>query len=77
MFFATTTDFGELFDVMSDPKDVVVDFTGSHVWDQSGVAAIARLVQRYNRYEKNVSIVGLNVESERLIDRIGLAASSH
>lgn len=77
MFFATTTDFGELFDVTSDPENVVVDFTGSHVWDQSGVAAIASIVERYRRYEKNVSIVGLNHESERLIDRIGLTPSGH
>jgi SulP family sulfate permease len=77
MFFATTTYFGELFDFMADPEHVVVDFSGSHVWDQSGVAAIASVVERYQRYEKNVSIVGLNNESERLVDRIGLRASGH
>lgn len=77
MFFATTTDFGELFDVMADPEHVVVDFTASHVWDQSGVAAIASVVERYKRYEKTISIVGLNGESERLVSRIGLQATGH
>ncbi len=77
MFFATTTEFSELFDPTADPEHIVVDFSGSHIWDQSGVAAIASLIGRYNRYQKHVSIIGLNHESERLISRLGLTASQH
>ncbi len=77
MFFGTSTHFSDLFDVNKDPEHVVVDFSGSHVWDQSGVAAIASLVERYGRHQKQVSIIGLNSESERLVQRIGLRPASH
>lgn len=76
MFFATSTDFGDLFDVAGDPEQVEIDFSGSHVWDHSAVAAIARIVVKYNQMGKEVSIIGLNDESQRIVDRIGLAAPS-
>lgn len=76
MFFGTMNHFGELFNVSNDPGKIVIDFTASHVWDQSAVTAIAKVVQKYQQYDKEVKIVGLNDESKRIIDRIGLAATS-
>ncbi|MBA2665247.1 MAG: SulP family inorganic anion transporter [Bradymonadaceae bacterium] len=76
MFFATTTDFAELFDVAQDPESVEIDFSASHVWDHSAVAAIARLMGKYQQVGKKVSIVGLNLESQQIVDRIGLGAPS-
>lgn len=76
MFFATSTDFGELFDIAGDPEQVEIDFSASHVWDHSAVASIARIVVKYKQMGKEVSIIGLNDESQRIVDRIGLAAPS-
>jgi len=76
MFFATSTDFGEFFDIAGDPDQVIIDFTASHVWDHSAVAAIARIVVKYNQMGKQVFIIGLNAESRTIVDKIGLAAPS-
>lgn len=73
LFFASTTAFLELFDAAKDPGKIVVDFTGSHVWDHSGVTAIAKLIQKYEGLNKEVAIVGLNEASELLVTRVGLA----
>lgn len=55
---------------------MTVALAASHVWDQSAVTAIARTVDKYRQFQKEVTIVGLNAESERLVERIGLAAPS-
>ncbi|WP_424767784.1 SulP family inorganic anion transporter [Paenibacillus sp. sgz302251] len=76
MFFGTMTYFGELFDITNDPDKIVIDFTASHVWDHSAVTAISKVVMRYQQNDKKVEIIGLNEESQRIIDRVGLAAPS-
>ncbi len=76
LFFGTMSHFGELFDVDNDPEKIVVDFSASHVWDQSAVTAIAKVILKYQQQGKEVKIIGLNEESRRIIDRIGLTAPS-
>lgn len=76
MFFGTMSHFGELFDAANDPDHVVIDFSASHVWDHSAVAAIAKVVLKYQQQNKKVDIIGLNEESQKIVDRIGLAAPS-
>ncbi|GGG11512.1 putative sulfate transporter YbaR [Paenibacillus abyssi] len=77
LFFGTTTSFVNGFQFQQeDVKHIVIDFTQSHVWDQSAVTAIAKVILRFEKYGRNVDIVGLNEESRVLIERIGLAAPS-
>ncbi|MEA3318974.1 MAG: SulP family inorganic anion transporter [Bacillota bacterium] len=76
MFFGTMSHFVDLFDYNNDPKEVIIDFSNTHIWDQSAVTAISKTVLKYQRLGKNVSIVGLNDESKTLIDRVGLSATS-
>jgi SulP family sulfate permease len=76
MFFGTATHFKDLFDAAEDPEQIIIDFSASHVWDQSAVTAIAGIIEKYRQFEKKVVIVGLNTESEKLVDKIGLAAPS-
>lgn len=77
LFFASMAPFVEQFDAEGDPNQIVIDFANSHVWDHSGVTAIAKVVHRYRINGKQVTLVGLDEESERLINRIGLAAPGH
>lgn len=76
MFFGTTSHFADLFEVTEDPEHIVIDFSASHVWDHSAVAAIARIIEKYEGFEKKVTITGLNNESQQLVERVGLSASS-
>lgn len=77
LFFASMAAFTDLFDYAGDPDQVVIDFARSHVWDHSGVTGIAKVVHRYQAMGKHVTIVGLDEESQALVDRVGLAAPSH
>jgi SulP family sulfate permease len=76
LFFGTMSHFTELFDYRNDPDQIVIDFTHSHVWDQSAVTAIAKVQNKYKQLQKEVTIRGLNEESEMLVNRIGYSSPS-
>lgn len=76
MFFGTMNHFGELFNAQEDPDRIIIDFTASHIWDHSAVAAVAKVVLKYQQQQKVVDIIGLNDESKKIVDRIGLSAPS-
>lgn len=76
MFFGTMSHFVDLFDYQNDPEEIVIDFSNTHIWDQSAVTAISKMVMKYQRLGKKVTIIGLNEESEALVNRIGLSAPS-
>lgn len=64
--------------IIDDPDQVIIDFSRSHVWDHSAVTAISKVIFKYRQMDKHIVITGLNEESKRLIDRIGISApSSH
>lgn len=76
LFFGTMSHFADLFDYKRDPDQVVIDFSSSHVWDQSAVTAVAKAVQKYSQYNKHVTITGLNKESRKLVEQVGLSATA-
>jgi sulfate permease, SulP family len=75
LFFGTMSHFINEFSYAGDPEEVIIDFAHTHVWDQSGVNAIARTIGKYADYGKKVTIVGMNEESSRLVARVGLSLS--
>ncbi|WP_236337028.1 SulP family inorganic anion transporter [Paenibacillus auburnensis] len=75
LFFGTTSHFVHEFNYDGDPEQVIIDFTHSHVWDQSAAGAIAKTISRYEALGKKVKVTGLNEESTRLVNRLGLALS--
>jgi SulP family sulfate permease len=60
LFFASSNDLTTLFSYSSDPSSVVIDLSGSHVWDASTVAALDAIETKYAAYGKTVEIVGMN-----------------
>lgn len=76
MFFGTMSHFGDLFHPQEDPDHIAIDFTTSHVWDHSAVTAITKVVHKYEQLGKKVDILGLNEESRRIVDKVGLSVSS-
>ena len=69
LFFGTMAAFVDLFAYDDDPPEVRIDLEGSHVWDQSAVAAIGKVRSRYRQQGKSVYVTGLNPESQRTLDR--------
>ncbi|HEY0827476.1 MAG TPA: SulP family inorganic anion transporter, partial [Bacilli bacterium] len=76
LFFATTSHFIELFEYTDDSEQVVIDFSHSHVWDHSAVNAIAKVIAKFKQFNKEVNIIGLNIESQRIVDQIGISSTS-
>ncbi|MCM3024537.1 SulP family inorganic anion transporter [Heyndrickxia ginsengihumi] len=76
MFFGTTNYFLTVFDYEHDPDQIEIDFTHSHIWDHSRVTAIGKVIEKYESHHKKVTLVGLNEEIHRMIDRIGLQSVS-
>ena len=75
LFFASSNDLYTQFEYTEDPARVVIDLSGSHVWDASTVAALDAITEKYHRYGKTVEVTGLNQAStdmrERLRGRLG------
>jgi len=69
LFFGTTPTFMDFFDYTGDPEKVEIDFRQSHIWDQSGVEAITKVIHRYQQQGKSVYVTGLNSESQETLDR--------
>ncbi len=76
MFFGTMSHFVDEFNYNEDPERIVIDFSNSHVWDHSAVTGIAKVVYKYQKLNKNVEIIGLNEESQQLVNQVGLSAPS-
>ncbi|MGG1519507.1 SulP family inorganic anion transporter [Paenibacillus oryzisoli] len=72
LFFGTMSHFVDLFAFKDDPDRVIIDFSGSHVWDHSAVTAITKVVQKYQALGIGVKLVGLNEESTKLVQQAGL-----
>lgn len=68
LFFGTMAAFVDLF-AYDDPEEVRIDLGRSHVWDQSAVAAIAKVRERYRQLGKSAYVTGLDPESQRTLDR--------
>ncbi len=69
VFFGTMAAFIDLFDYAGDPERVEIDLKNSHIWDQSAVAAIAKVIDKYQQQGKSVYVTGLNPESQETLDK--------
>ncbi len=72
LFFASVTDFVDSFDYKEDVKEVDLDLSQAHLWDDSAVGAIDKVVIKYHQNGVNVNLVGLNEESNKLMERIAV-----
>ncbi len=70
LFFASSNDLYTQFEYADDPDRVVIDLTGSHVWDASTVAALDSITTKYDRKGKSVEIIGLNSASASIHGRL-------
>jgi sulfate permease, SulP family len=77
LFFGTMTHFVDLFDMNDEHNEIVIDFSQSHVWDHSAVTAIAKVVNKYEKLDKHVHIIGLNEESQAIVKQVGLTPMGH
>ncbi|TDX86896.1 SulP family inorganic anion transporter [Epilithonimonas xixisoli] len=67
LFFGSTTTFAEKFDVMDDPKEVIIDFRESRVVDMSAIDILNKLTERYHSQGKTIRLKHLSPDCRRLI----------
>lgn len=72
LFFASTAAFINAFQFKEGVKEVEIDFTHAHIWDDSAVAAVDKVVMRYEKNDVKVNITGLNERSSQLITKLAI-----
>lgn len=72
LFFVSANNFIEAFDVREKIECVVIDLTDSHLWDQSSVMAIDKLVLKFRAHGSDVKLVGMNEASSTLMDKLAV-----
>ena len=78
LFFASSNDMMTQFEYEDDPQRIVIDMSGSHIWDASTVATLDAIKYKYERHGKRVVIEGLNEASTILHTRLaGNMGSDH
>ncbi len=75
LFFGSAAVFGEKFDVLNDPNEVIIDFAESRVVDMSAIEALNKLTERYEKVGKKVHLRHLSPDclvllknAEKIID---------
>lgn len=67
LFFASATQFKELFDPRQDPETVVIDFYYSRVYDHSAIEAIHSVAAKYQQNGKTVHLTHLSTECREML----------
>lgn len=73
LFFASVEDFVDAFDFDVKEATITIDFTESHVWDDSAVGAIDKVILKYKENNNDVIIKGLNASSKKMVERLAVS----
>lgn len=76
LFFASVEDFLEKFDFDIEREKVIIDFTDAHIWDDSGVGAVDRVVLKFRENANEVEVAGLDAGSQKLVDQLAIFKST-
>jgi SulP family sulfate permease len=69
LFFGSIELFNSKFDVQNDPDEVVIDFKDSRIVDQSAIACVNKLTERYLKKGKNIHLRHLSSDCVKLIEK--------
>lgn len=72
LFFASVEGFVNQFDFTIAEKEIVIDFSHAHIWDDSAVGAVDKVVIKYREKNNHVKITGLNASSKKIIDKLAI-----
>ena len=69
LFFGSVSYFRNLFEVDTDPSDVVIEFKDSRIWDSSGIDALDGLADKYQKAGKKLHIRHISPECRTLLNK--------
>ncbi|TGE25128.1 SulP family inorganic anion transporter [Hymenobacter aquaticus] len=71
LFFGSVQAFTDKFDVAADPAEIIIDFRESRVADMSGIDALHKLTERYQRLGKTLHLRHLSPDCRQLLRNAG------
>jgi sulfate permease, SulP family len=77
LFFASVTDLLTMFDYTEDILHAELDLSRTHIWDDSAVAAIEKIVAKFRANGIKVDVTGLNEDSTELVGKLANKLGSH
>ncbi|NEU70161.1 SulP family inorganic anion transporter [Spirosoma agri] len=69
LFFGSVTAFNDAFDILTDPHEVIIDFSESRVADMSGIEALNKLTERYHKGGKKIHLKYLSPDCRKLLTK--------
>lgn len=76
LFFASTQNFIQTIEEAKE-NNVTIDLTSSHLWDESAVGAVVKVVTKLEEQGKTVKVIGMNPASEKLYKQLLNVSVSH
>lgn len=77
VFFASVQYFVKSFKTDEQTKKVILDFSEAHIWDDSAVAAIDKVVLKMKDQGIDVDLIGLNESSWKLVEKLATYDQPH
>ncbi|MFD1737950.1 SulP family inorganic anion transporter [Bacillus salitolerans] len=77
LFFASVTELLTKFDYREDVSHVEINLSRSHIWDDSAVAAVDKVVNKFEENNIVVNVTGLNEDSSELVNKLANKLGSH
>ncbi|SEN80594.1 sulfate permease, SulP family [Mesobacillus persicus] len=77
LFFASVTELLEKFDYKEEIQFVELNLRRAHLWDDSAVAAVDKIINKFEENGKQVEVTGLNEDSSELVEKLANKLGSH
>lgn len=72
LFFASSNSFVDAFDYSLRSAAIVIDFSAAHIWDDSAVGALDKVIEKYHENGNRVTVTGLDTSSQSMVDRLAV-----
>ncbi|KYG88902.1 hypothetical protein A0U40_14475 [[Bacillus] sp. KCTC 13219] len=69
LFFASTKAFVEQLEQAREPH-ITIDLTSSHLWDESSVGALVKVISKLEEKGQTVTVIGMNPASQALYQKL-------
>ena len=77
LFFASVSDFLTQINFKEEQASkVTIDFSQAHLWDDSAVGAVDKIVMKFRQHQVEVEIRGLNQDSSNIVQKLAIHHTS-
>lgn len=72
VFFASSEQFIESFDLKEAVDKVVIDLSQAYFWDITAVSSLDKVVIKFRREGADVEVIGMSKATETIVDKFGV-----